>query len=654
MSLIKILPESISNKIAAGEVVDRPASVVKELIENSIDASAKNIYVNIENSGKKLISVIDDGVGMDPDDALLCLEAHATSKISKETDINNIQTMGFRGEALPSIASISNFRLRTRKQGMLEGREVVVNGGRFISENPVGCARGTEIRISNLFYNTPARKKFLKSSSTEEKHIYEAFCLLALANHQITFELKMDGKSVVSTPSDRNILSRLGVFFGTHAVSSFLPVDYNDSNIHVTGYVSNPSFVKNNRREQRVFINGRPIKTNIAYSAIREAYDSMIMKGSYPVVTLFIQLNPQDVDINVHPSKHEARFHNERLISSVVRQGIINSLRKDIKPVSSVSTQKLSLNSILTSSEILYTNREVISASRVDNLPLNDFSAASKQKGNTRSISDENNTSDNMAADLVNKPCEVLLNDFSIVPDQVGNVRSKPDENTTSGVHSDLLNNSCEIAVEVNRHECDSVIPLSLPGSGIINVMGFLDKTYILGSSDIGLLLIDQHAAHERILFEKILNETENENHSQKLLIPITVNLSRIESNLIRKQGKAFYRLGFEIEPFGDNTVLVTAIPPGFSMDNISGLISDLLDDILNSSDSSSKIDDSSIAKAACSLAVKAHDALSFPEAEELIKRLAKCKLPFSCPHGRPTVINISFKELEKRFGRKL
>lgn len=602
MSSIRILPENISNKIAAGEVIERPASIVKELVENSIDAAAKNIYVNIENAGKKLISVTDDGVGMDPDDALLCLEAHATSKISKEDDINNIVTMGFRGEALPSIASVARLRLRTRRNEMMEGTEVVVHGGRFINEGPTGCAPGTEIRITDIFYNTPARKKFLKSPITEEKHIFEALSLLALANPKIAFELKMDGKTVISSPADENILPRLGFFLGNHAVPSLVPVDYENSGIRVTGYVSKPSFVKNNRREQRVFINGRPIRATVAYMAIRDAYETMIMKGSYPVATLFIQLNPGDVDINVHPAKHEARFHNERLISSVIKQGISNSLKKALMPAPSVSTQKLSLNSIMQSAEVTYHDQktlenETTTPSLIDNIPHQ------PQKTEIEPTPIENNK--------------------DIITEKTAD---------TTKLQSEISNLKSEI---------------TLPGSGNIDILGTLDNTYILASaSETGLIIIDQHAAHERILFEKLLNENNNENHSQKLLLPITINLSHIEANLIKKQQEAFSRLGFEFEPFGDNTVIVTAIPPDFPMDNISGLISDLLENILNHKEK--KPDDSSIARTACKLAVKAHDALHPAEAKELIRKLAKCKLPFSCPHGRPTVINISFKELEK------
>ena len=519
MSLIRILPESISNKIAAGEVIDRPASVVKELVENSIDASANNIYVEIERSGRKLISVVDDGFGMEPDDALLCLEPHATSKIRKEEDITNIVTMGFRGEALPSIASISRLRLRTRKHKMIEGTEVVVHGGRFVHEIPVGCAPGTEIRITDIFYNTPARKKFLKSSATEEKHIYESFCLLALANPNIAFELTMDGRTVITTPADKNVLPRLGVFLGNHTVSSFVPVDYENAGVRVSGYVSKPGFVKNNRREQRVFINGRPIKTNVAYSAIRDSYDSRIMKGTYPVVTLFIELNPRDVDINVHPAKHEARFHNERVILSVIRQGISDALRKAVKPVSAVSTQKLSLNSILQGAEISYKSRDILKSGDDVILPLSDFaSSLSAPKKDKKPVQEKDSGSSN-------KPTGIS---------------------------------------KLNGDQNNLEKTLSLPGSGDINILGFLDDTYILGSCDIGLIVIDQHAAHERILFEKMMNENKRELHSQKLLLPITINLTRIEANIIKRQNEAFYRLGFEIEPFGDNTVLVTAIPPDF------------------------------------------------------------------------------------------
>ena len=457
MSLIRILPENISNKIAAGEVIDRPASVVKELVENSIDASARNIYVNIEGSGKKLIAVVDDGSGMDPDDALLCLEPHATSKIRKEEDISNIITMGFRGEALPSIASISRLRLRTRKHERMEGTEVIVHGGRFISENPTGCAPGTEIRISDIFYNTPARKKFLKSSATEDKHIFESFCLLAIANPEIAFELKMDGKTVISTPADKSILPRLGVFLGSHAISSFVPVDYKRAGIRVSGYVSRPGYVKNNRRGQRVFINGRPIKTNIAYSAIRDAYNSMIMKGSYPVITLFIQLDPRDVDINVHPAKHEARFHNERLISSVIRQGISDSLREVIQPVPAVSTQKLSLNSILTGAEITYSKRDIFNTEN-DMLPIADFTSL--------------------------KPIHIE-NDSPVL------AKNGDDNSFTNSINN--IND-----LEKIKSVDDFKKVLSLPGSGVINVLGFVDDTYILGTSGIGLIIQTSHLLNKK------------------------------------------------------------------------------------------------------------------------------------------------------------
>jgi len=614
MSLIRILPETVSNQIAAGEVVDRPASVIKELIENAIDAKAGKISVIIENAGKKLISVIDDGCGMDCDDAILCLEAHATSKIKVESDINNICTMGFRGEALPSIASISRLRLRTKQTDMIEGTEVLVHGGRFISETPIGCAPGTEIRIADLFFNIPARKKFLKSNTTEEKHIYSTFTLLALANPNITFELKIDGKVTVSSPGEKSLLSRLRLLLGKDLVHSSVSVDYEHSGVHVHGYVSKPGYVRNNRREQRIFINGRPIKTNIAFSAIRDAYNTRIMKGTYPVITLFIEINPIEVDINVHPAKHEARFKNERLISSVIYQGITNSLQLSIKPVATaVSTQKIPLNSILQGAEVSYTTAE---EKTIENEPL----------------------------PLINQYFSSTKNIDESVPPVLNKQQNRNNVNQPHNVLRSELDTKPNIKAE-----------LTLPGSGIIKVIGLLDDTYILATSDIGLIVIDQHAAHERILFEKLLNENSVKSHSQKLLLPITIHLTRTESNIIKKYNTIFYKLGFEIEPFGDNTVLITAIPPDFPMDNISSLISDLLDDIINSNDSKhNRVNEASIASSACRLAVKAHDSLSLSETEELLRTLSQCNLPFTCPHGRPTVINISLKELEKRFGRKL
>ena len=629
MSIIHVLSENVSNKIAAGEVIERPASVVKELIENSIDAGSDKILISIEKAGKKLISVSDNGSGMDQDDALLCLEAHATSKIKKEEDIYRIVTMGFRGEAIPSIASVSKLKLRTRPKNATVGTEIIVNGGRFVKESPVGCAPGTEVHISDLFFNIPARKKFLKTDSTEEKHIYETVCLLALANFKISFELKVDNRTVISSPGNNELLPRICDFLGRSLLNKFAKIDSKQQDVSVFGYVSKPGIVRNNRRDQRVFINSRPIKTNIVYTAISEAYNTMLMKGSYPIVVLFIDLPPNKVDINVHPAKHEVRFQNGQLIKSIVKDAISKSLRDAVKPVDSVKPAGIPFSSILSNAEIAYSSKIKSRREMKDN-NLFDYSSNINVKSEDVLKQDEN---DNFKHVNIPDNSDIETNS------KIDNV-----ENIISNRRDFLKNN--ELKNEINNS-------LKLPGCDNIAFIGIIDCTYILCRSNEGLIIIDQHAAHERILFEKLLNESDRGILSQKLLLPITIDLSVQEYNFIIKNIGSFNNLGFDIEDFGNTTLLLTALPVNFPMNNISGLISDMIEDIVNDNNRKD-VDEHVIARTACKFAVKANDQLSKLEAEQLIRDLSDCKLPFSCPHGRPTIINISYKELEKRFGRKL
>ena len=623
MSVIKVLPDSVSNKIAAGEVIERPASVVKELVENSIDAGAARIKVKIEKAGKKLIAVSDDGCGMDPDDAVLSLEPHATSKIRNEKDITGIITMGFRGEALPSIASVSKLKLRTRQEASTAGTELIVNGGRFVAENPIGCAPGTEIIVSELFFNIPARKKFLKTDSTEEKHITETICSLALANYRTSFELIIDGRIVINTPGAQEMLPRICDFLGRTIGDRLLFVNGINGDLKVSGYVSKPSLLRNSRREQRIFINKRPIKTVIGYSAIGEAYDTMIMKGSFPIAVLYLDIPPDKVDINVHPAKQEARFQNPNLVKGLIRESIAKALQKAIRPRGAVKTMNVPFSSILTNAEV-------------------DYSSKIKEKSEHKELS------------LFNFEIDADVDAVDILPVQNQEVKNNNSEDKLAD-KVECSNKPVELAssFECTRVRENVADKISLPGCDSISFIGIIDNTYLLCSSEEGLIVVDQHAAHERIIFERLLANSDVEAVSQRLLLPITVELTPPEYIFLIKKIDMFNNLGFEIEDFGTNTVIITALPNAFSMNNISEMISDMIDSILQDNKPNS-VDEHIIAGKACKFAVKANDVLSKIEAEKLLKDLSKCKLPFSCPHGRPTVINISYNELEKRFGRKV
>ena len=600
MGSIRILPDSISNRIAAGEVIERPASVVKELVENSIDAGADKITVQIENSGTKLISVTDNGRGMDPDDAILCLEPHATSKISHAEDINRIYTLGFRGEALPSIASVSRLRLRTRRKNDIEGTEVCVEGGKFAESVPVGCAPGTEINVRDLFFNTPARKKFLHSKGTEERHIQETIWSLALGFPAVAFELSMDGRIIFTSPSDKNLLSRIQTFFGKEMPDNLIPVENSGSNLKIGGYMARHGFTKNSRREQRIFVNHRPVESAALYAGIREGYGSLTNDGRFPPVFLFLEMDPGLVDVNVHPAKREVRFREGRLVTSFISESIRESLRNSQAPTISVSSD-LQFRSILSGAGISY--------------------APKKQVHGTGMFDNE-----------ISRP---VLKNIQFPP-------GREADNVPSG--SDVQPPSEETSMEPDGNSVVSEL----------KILAFLDETYILASSKNGLVIIDQHAAHERVMFEKILNRAgKKETISQKLLIPITVELSRSEVLFLGKYGLHFSKLGFEFESFGANTVIVNSIPAELPQENLKGLFSDILSILMEEGRVSGKIDEGSIARSACRHSVKAHDRISFEEAKSLLRQLSGCELPFSCPHGRPVIINISYRELEKRFGRR-
>lgn len=598
MGFISLLPENVFNKIAAGEVVERPSSVVKELIENSIDAGATSLWISIEKSGMKTISILDNGSGMDADDAILCFEPHATSKIRTESDIFNISTMGFRGEAMPSIASVSKVRLKTRRKEAIEGVEVVINGSNFISQSPVGCACGTEIIVSDLFFNVPARKKFLKGEVTEEKHIYEIVLLLALANSQISFELRSDGKIIFSSAGDKDLRPRLSLLLGKEIAENSIYFTQRNNDYEVSGYASKPLVSRNSRREQRFFVNNRPIRSILLYSAVREAYGAMIMHGSFPAITIFLKIPPIDIDVNVHPSKHEIRFRHEKLVSDLVIEAIRKALNSGIEPASAVSISRVPIGAIMDSSKIAYEIKEE---------HKEDFIPAFQKDNNSQHID------------------------------------SEPYEN-----RNDISNFTAKEPLSNKNSE------LALPGCGFLKIIDILNRTYILALADIGLVIVDQHAAHERIIFEKLLKDYSDSKLRQELLIPVTLDLSRTELELLRRSTVSFDKIGFGIDFFGEGTVMIHSVPASIKTENISGLLSNLLDSLLEQKIQGNKIDETVIARIACSLAVKAHDQLTLTEAIKLVSDLSRCDLPFNCPHGRPTVINISLKELEKRFGRIL
>ena len=642
MSSIHLLPEHIFNKIAAGEVVERPSSVLKELLENSLDAHATRISVQIRKGGSELISVTDNGSGMDPDDALLCFEPHATSKIATEKDLFGITTLGFRGEALPSIASVAKVTLRTRKQELPEGCEVVLHGGKMIRSEPAGCAPGTEITVRELFFNTPARKKFLRSRGTEEHHIVEMITNLSLAHPHITFELRMDNRVLLSSPGSSDPMARIRDLFGREFSDALLKVEYADRGIRITGFLAKRSFTRPSRTQQRLFVNSRNVDSQSIYRAIKDGCGPVLEKGRYQPCILFIDLDPALVDVNVHPAKREVRFAREFELASVVRSAVAETLRKHDSGFLAASSQEVwtipsAVDPVLP--ERFSPETEIPSESFVEeDFPETVPPGTDPEEKENCSILDQVLRS----ALLHYTPRAELaaLHKASELPGfRMEEEKESPEK--TRMPESETFDHS------VPRTEGEKK---SSPGLGL-RVIGILNNSYIIAEKEDGLILVDQHAAHERVLFERIL-KSRDLSASQRLLIPVTLELTRGEMAFVRKNSAEFEKCGFEAEPFGSNTVKLNAIPGALSQENAGALFKEILSLIL-SDVNPARMDYQLIAMAACKAAVKAHDALTMEEVLSLLHQLGNCDLPFACPHGRPTILNISMREIERRFGRK-
>ena len=653
MSKIRQLSDEVCNKIAAGEVVERPASIVKELVENSLDAGARKITVTIEDGGRRSISVADDGEGMDADDALLCLDPHSTSKISSEADIFDIASFGFRGEAIPSIAAVTRLTIRTRRRETPEGVEVFIAGGKAVSEKPAGCPPGTEVTARDLFFNVPARKSFLRTVATEERHIVDILSNIALAHHDVAFILKADGRILLSTPSAPSILPRISEFFGREYAGALLPFSRTERGITVNGFIARRGFTRNSRAEQRIFVNARPVESAPVYRAIKEACGPMLERGRFQPALIYLAMPPGSVDVNVHPTKREVRFRNEFDVIAAVRTAVSAALRTNdaVIPVTAEG-----MNDPAETSARLFP----------------DFAPDIREQD----MQDPANHTHPSAADDSPVPAsgivtsvDSLLESARVGYRVLGPALHAPfgkaqtaTGNTACGPASRTEDAELPIPPEEQRTPsqdeprpdfrlvAEDAPPTDFGGTGL-RLLGVLENSYIVAAIPGGLVLIDQHAAHERVLFERILNGIDG-TLSQKLLMPITIELSPADMAYVARNLHEFENIGFEIEPFGRNTIKLNSIPAAVKQENVGGFFHDMLARI-GEIGAGQRLATDALARAACKAAVKAHDRLSLQEAAALIEQMSHCALPYSCPHGRPTMLNISISEIERRFGRK-
>lgn len=596
---IRLLPTDVANKIAAGEVVERPASILKEILENSIDAGSTQIDVDVVSGGTRLVSVADNGSGMNRDDALLSIERHATSKIYTAADIEHIHTLGFRGEALAAISSVSRFRLQTRRHEDLAGTELVVTGGKLLDVKDAGCPPGSTIEVRDLFFNIPVRRKFLRSPQTETVHVRQMFMLQALAWPAVGMSLTIDGRRSWSLAAGASPKERIRELFGKEILAKLCPIEKTGSEVKLSGYVSLPELTRGDRTEQYVFVNGRPATAPVVSYAINEAYHALIAEGRHPYVFLYLELEPELVDVNVHPTKKEVRFRNP----SEVRDALISTIRTALSAAGSafVAGQATAPDTAVSREE-----QVVLPSLTIDDLPPSRvFSYLRLPPVEPRSP--------------------------QLLPGNGAGAGSGPAPAVAG--------------------------PPGPKGPWTwCRVIGQIGGLYVLLETEDGYVVMDPHAAHERVLFEEILHSLEHGNvESQGLLSPVTVELQPRDAMYVRKNLELIKKMGAGVSEFGGDTFVVDALPQGMDGLNIQELLIDMARHLetLGERGSHTRWREEAIAQAACKAAVKARDRLSLREVEELVVALASAEMPYTCPHGRPTLIYTSLKELARKFGRE-
>jgi len=595
---IRILPEQLTNKIAAGEVVERPASVVKELLENSIDARSTEIIVEIEDGGRRLIRVADNGCGMSREDLLISLERHATSKISSDADLFSLDSLGFRGEALPSIASVSRFSLASRENGSIEGSEVYAEGGRIVDVKSCGMPTGSVVTVRNLFFNTPARLKFMKSRETETGHAGEIINRLALSRPDIRFIYSVDGRTVCRLPAG-DLPARARELFGSELSRELYQLDASMADISVRGLLGTPAASRSTTSNIYTYINGRYVRDKVVQHAIMQGYRNVLERGRYPVLVLFIELSPGDVDVNVHPTKHEVRFREQSKVHAAIQSAVEEHLHAAawLKGSGAVSV-------------------------RSPVPPLQTPQAA-----------------------RVTAVKEALLR--YAAPQQPADVKAFPA--VTAALPRDA------VAAETLPAAQPPITGPAGEGFSSLRIIGQFRSAYILCQDDADLLIIDQHAAHERVVFEQLrASFKDGRVDGQRLLFPETVALSPLESETVKVHAGTLQKLSFELEEFGHNTWLLTAIPLQLASQDYRQSLLDILAELsgIGASSLFAEKCDELLAKVACHSAVRGEWHLSVAEIDELLKRMDQTGFAANCPHGRPVIARITLREIEKMFRR--
>ncbi len=596
MTQVRILPENLANRIAAGEVVERPASVVKELLENSIDAEASRIETVLADGGKKLIEVRDDGAGMSQEDVVLAVQRFATSKIAQDSDLNAIATLGFRGEALPSIGAVCQMKITTRRHDDVEGTALLMEGGEVTDLRAVGCPPGTTVQVANLFYNTPARRKFLATTATERGHCMDWVSRLALAHPEIAFQVTHNEAVLLSTPGSGDLESVLAAVYGSNTVRQLVAVNLESDGLHIHGYISTPQVTRATRRHQLFFVNHRFVRSRMLSHALTEAYGMLLPQQKQPVAVIVIDMDPGRVDPNVHPTKIEVRFSNPGEMHNLVQQAVANALAEaGLRSLSSTQAQP----------------REG------PGLPAGRLAPADfQQSGRVKRLRV------NPFFDQVDEHEDGL--DVHTTPATVA--RPAPAKTTTE-------------EIDTERRQ--------------LNILGQVSATYLIVEYGDDLLLVDQHRAAERVIFDRLVAQPRRLTR-QLLAVPVTLEFGPEQMAAIEDHCELLAEMGFEVEPFGGSSYLLRSVPAQLTESSPGAVVEAILADLAAWQSSSKMADlrEEVLASISCHAAVKAGQRLSDEEMRKLVVELLETETPAICPHGDPVIVSMPAAEINRKFHR--
>lgn len=627
MAKINILDDSTINKIAAGEVVERPSSIIKELVENSIDAGSSYISIEIENGGKGLIRIIDNGSGIDKDDVNKAFLRHATSKINTVEDLSSLESLGFRGEALASIAAVSKLEMLTKTEEALIGLRIVLDGGKIREKEATSANRGTQISVRDLFFNTPARRKFLKSNQAEAQAITDIVNKIAIGNPSIKIKYINNSKTIYETLGDGSIINAIRMIYGRDISENLIEIDYRSKYFNISGYLGNNNIYRGNRNHQHLYINGRYIKSPNISKKINDAYKAIIPINKYPIYFVNISVDPAKVDVNIHPSKLEVKFDQEEEIlnelSDFVRGILLKSSLVGRYKNNSRDKDLYNKNSFAGFNSFSYSPQEV----------ENNLTSTAIREDVSNSCSNQNtNESPRGQADMIQTP--IRLSDINN-----GGIQDKKEVDSN---------------MEYQQSSFIEESPDRNPDFIGLKFIGIIFDTYIIFSKNDDMIMLDQHAAHERIRFEMYMSKYKANDISVQMLIdPIIMDLDANDMDTVRKNIDVFSSFGFLVEEFGHRSISIRGLPNTFGEPESKRFIYELIDGL-------GKIDNiydtkyDEIAEIACKSAIKGNDKISIEEAKHLIGQLEECSNPYTCPHGRPTMVKMTRYEIEKLFKRRM